>query len=202
MATIKYSLSFTTGALFYHESVKLAALYQSVRHWDKVRDAVMADNTIQARTANTLKRVTSEITSRLKTLSEQEVIFLNNAEYVEQKYILWLSICRRYTFIADFAADILHGKFVSLMPYVTYEDYDIFFSKKAEWHVEFERIAASTKRKLRQTLFKMMREANLVDKKNTIMPILPSVAFRAVLARVKRPELMFFPILEPIRQAE
>jgi len=35
MTATKYSMSFTTGALFYHESMKLAALYMSLRQWDK-----------------------------------------------------------------------------------------------------------------------------------------------------------------------
>ena len=196
----KYSMSFTTGALFYHESVKLAAIYGSLRHWDKVRNAVIAENTIQARTTNTLKRVTNEVTSRLKTLSEQEITLLNEAGYAEQRYILWLAICRRYTFIADFAVHVVHDNFVSLKNTIAYEDYDVFFSKKAEWHNELDRIATSTKGKLRQTLFKMMQEANLLDKNNTLIPVVPSAAFRAILTNTKQHEIAFFPISGNIYQ--
>jgi len=199
MKTKKYSMSFTTGALLYHESVKLAALYISIRQWDKVRAAVVAENIIQARTVNTLNRFTNEIISRLKTLSEQEILFLNDADYAEQKYTLWLSICRRYTFIADFATDIVYGNFFSLKNSVTYDDYTVFFNKKAEWHSELDRIADSTKGKLRQTLFKMMQEANLLDKNNAILPVVPSAAFREILSKAKQNEIMFFPISELVR---
>ena len=199
MKTPKYSMSFTTGALLYHESVKLAALYMPIRQWDKLRAAVIEENIIQARTLNTLKRFTTEIISRLKTLSEQEIVFLNEADYTEQKYILWLAICRRYRFIADFAADIVYDNFVSLRNTVTYEDYIVFFNKKAEWQSELDRIAVSTKGKLRQTLFKMLQEANLLDKNNTIIPVVPSASFKAVLAKANQHEIMFFPISELVR---
>ena len=199
MTPAKYSMSFTTGALFYHESLKLAALYISLRQWDKVRTAVIADNIIQARTTNTLKRFTNEITSRLKTLNEREMTFFNEAGYDEQRYILWLAICRRYTFIADFSINVAYDNFISLKNSIVYDDYNIFFNKKAEWHSELDRIAASTKGKLRQTLFKMMQEANLLDKNNSIIPVVPSAAFKAILAEAKQHEVMFFPISELMR---
>ena len=197
----KYSMSFTTATLLYHESVKLAALYPPIRQWDKVRNAVVADNIIQARTTNTLKRVTNEITSRLKTLSEQEIRFFNEAGYADQKYILWLSICRRYAFIADFAVDVVYDNFVTLKNSVSHDDYNMYFNKKAEWHGELDRIAASTKRKLRQTLFKIMQEANLLDTNNMIIPVIPSTGFLAVLAAATPREGMFFPVSERIRRA-
>ena len=194
-------MSFTTGALFYHESMKLAALFTSLRQWDKVRNAVIADNIIQARTTNTLKRVTNEITSRLKTLNERELIFLNEAEYTEQRYILWLAICRRYAFIGDFAVNVVFDNFAAFKNFVTYDDYNIFFAKKAQWHSEVDRIPPSTKNKLRQMLFKMMREAYILDNNNTIIPIVPSAAFQAILAGAEQHETMFWPIAGLSRRA-
>lgn len=199
MTTAKYSMSFTTGALFYHESVKLADLYISMKRWDEVKNAVIVDNVIQARATNSLNRVTNEIISRLKTLSDPEIIFLHEADYSEQRHILWLSICRRYAFIADFAVDVVNDNFISLKNSVSYEDYNAFFSRKSEWHNELDRIAGSTKIKLRQTLFKMMREANLLDKNNSILPVVSSGAFRTILAGLNQKEAMFFPVSEQIR---
>ena len=173
MTTTKYSMSFTTGALFYHESAKIVELFSFLKHWEKIREVVVAENTIQARTTNTLKRITNEIISRLRTLSEQELTFFAEATYIERRYILWLAICRRYAFIGDFAVDVIHDNFISLKNTVSYDDYAIFFNKKAEWHNEVDRVAASTRRKLRQTLFQILREANLLDKNNTIIPVTP-----------------------------
>lgn len=194
MTATKYSMSFTTGALFYHESVQIIGLFSSLKQWDKVREAVIVENAIQARTTNTLKRVTSEIISRSKNLSEEELKFFFDATDVERGYILWLAICRRYAFIGDFAVDVMHDNFISLKNTVNYEDYAVFFNKKAEWHSEVDRIAASTRRKLRQTLFQILREANLLDKNNTIIPVTPGVGFQKLLASVEGREALFFPI--------
>ncbi len=194
MAATKYSMSFTTGALFYHESVKIIEFFSYLKQWEKVREAVVAENAIQARTTNTLKRVTNEIISRLKTLSEQELAFFTEVSHTERGYILWLAICRRYAFIGDFAVDVIHDHFISLKNTVTYDDYAVFFNKKAEWHNEVDRIAASTRRKLRQTLFQIMREANLLDKNNTIIPVPPGTGFQKLLASVEGREALFFPI--------
>ena len=59
MAATKYSMSFTTGALFYHESVRIIELFSSLKQWEKVREAVIAENAIQACTTTTLKRVSA-----------------------------------------------------------------------------------------------------------------------------------------------
>ena len=187
-------MSFTTGALFYHESAKIVELFSFLKHWEKIREVVVAENTIQARTTNTLKRITNEIISRLRMLSEQELTFFAEATYIERRYILWLAICRRYAFIGDFAVDVIHDNFISLKNTVSYDDYAIFFNKKAEWHNEVDRVAASTRRKLRQTLFQILREANLLDKNNTIIPVTPGTGFQKLLASVKGRETLFFPI--------
>lgn len=194
MAATKYSMSFTTGALFYHESVKIVELFSYLKQWEKVREAVVAENVVQARTTNTLKRVTNEVISRLKTLSEQELAFFAEAPYADRGYILWLAICRRYAFIGDFAVDIIHEHFISLKNTVTYDDYAVFFNKKSEWHSEIDRVAVSTRRKLRQTLFQILREANLLDKNNTIIPVTPGAGFQKLLASVEGRETLFFPI--------
>ena len=194
MAMAKYSLSFTTGTLFYQESVKLMELFFQLKKWEQVREAVIAENIVQARTLNTLKRVTSEIISRLKMLREQELSLFTESSHVDRGYILWLAICRRYTFIGDFAVDVLHYNFTSMKNIVTYDDYNVFLNKKAEWHNEIDRIATSTKRRLRQTLFQILREANLLDKNNTIIPVNPDASFQKLLASVEGSEALFFPI--------
>lgn len=194
MIATKYSMSFTTGALFYHESAKIVELFSFLKHWEKIREVVVAENAIQARTTNTLKRITNEIISRLRMLSEQELTFFAEATYIERRYILWLAICRRYAFIGDFAVDVIHDNFISLKNTVSYDDYAVFFNKKAEWHNEVDRVAASTRRKLRQTLFQILREANLLDKNNAIIPVTPGAGFQKLLASVEGRETLFFPI--------
>ena len=136
----RYSMSFTTGSLFHRESVELAALFLDQGEWNAVRDKVLSGNLLQARTLNTLKRVCSEIISRLKTLGPREIELLSHGSAQEQGYLLWIAVCRRYKFIADFAIEVIRERYISLKIDLHYEDYDSFFNRKSEWHPELDEI--------------------------------------------------------------
>ena len=109
----RYSMSFTTGTLLHRESVKLAAEYDKRADWNHVRDHAIAENLLQARTLNTLKRVCREVISRLKTLCPSELDFLLDASPQDQGYLLWLAFCRRYRFVGDFAVEVLRERYIA-----------------------------------------------------------------------------------------
>ncbi|MDP2815323.1 MAG: DUF1819 family protein, partial [Rectinemataceae bacterium] len=99
----KYAMSFSTGGLFRPESVRLAALYLELGDWNLVRGKTTLENLLQTRTQSSSARMYREIVARLMTLSERELDFLVQATTKEQGYLLWLAICRRFEFVADFA---------------------------------------------------------------------------------------------------
>ncbi len=49
----KYSMAFTTGALLFQESVRVAELFVELRDWKAVRDHVITQNLLQAKTTST-----------------------------------------------------------------------------------------------------------------------------------------------------
>ena len=189
-------MSFTTGTLFCRETVRLAVLFVDLKDWNAVRNTVIAGNLLQARTQNTSKRFCSEIISRLKMLSVQELQLLVNGTSQEQAYLLWLAICRRYTFIGDFAVEIIRERFISLKTDLSNEDFEAFIHKKSEWHSEIDAIQPSTRSKLRQVLFKMLREAELLTVNNTINAALLSPRLVQVIAHHQRQDLLFFHVFE------
>ena len=196
MKNDRYSLSFTTGTLFCRESVMLAALFVDIKDWNAVRNTVIAGNLLQARTQNTSKRFCSENISRLKTLSVQEFELLVNGTSQEQAYLLWVAICRRYTFIGDFAVEVIRERFISLKVDLNNEDFEAFIHKKSESHSEIDSIQPSTRSKLRQVLFKMLREAELLTVNNIINAALLSSRLVQVIVKHQRQDLLFFPMFE------
>jgi len=50
MVSGDYQMSFTTGGLFYHESLQVAELYEKTGDWRKTRKQVLSENILQART--------------------------------------------------------------------------------------------------------------------------------------------------------
>jgi len=196
MTIEKYSMSFTTGSLFRQESLKVAELFIACGDWNAVRKNVLSENLLQARTLNTLKRVYREISSRLKTLCEDKLALMVNGTPQDQNQLLWLAVCRRYTFIADFSKEVLREKFISFKGVLQYEDFDAFFNQKAEWHDELDRIAHATQVKVRQIIFKMMREAGLLTEDHIINPVVLSAQFLQAIPRQQRQDLLIFPVFQ------
>ncbi len=196
MSNDRYSMSFTTGSLFHRESMKLASLYLNLGDWNSVREKVIAENLLQTRTLNTLKRVGSEVISRLKTLSPDELEFLVAGSHQEQAWLLWIAVCRRYRFIADFAVEVLRERCITLKNDLTCEDFDSFFNQKSEWHLELDAITPATRGKLRQVLFKMLREADLLTANNMIHAAMLSPGLLELIRQGRPRDVLYLPVFE------
>ena len=182
----KYIMAFTAGALLYRESLRIAEMYSSIGDWSAVRDKTLDTNLLQTRTKSTAKRILREVISRLSGLTAEQLAIVTDGNAEEQKCVLWLAICKRYRFIWDFAVEILRERYLTLSGGLTRSDYASFFSAKAVWHPELEVLSPSTQERLRQTLFKMMREAGLIAQDGTIVPafLSPRVAHAILSDRV------------------
>ena len=196
MNTERYSMSFTTGALFRQESVNLAGRYLEKYDWNEVRDEVVSRNLLQARTLNSRKRIYREISSRLKRLNRDELELLVEGDHQEQGYLLWLAICRRYLFLYDFSVEVIRERYLTLKYDLGCEDFDAFFNSKMEWHEEMERISTTTRFKLRQVMFKMLHECELLNSDNFIVPAMLSSRLINVICSHSNRDMYLFPILE------
>ncbi|OPY81704.1 MAG: hypothetical protein A4E70_01070 [Syntrophus sp. PtaU1.Bin005] len=186
-------MSFTAGGIYIRESVEIASLYLEILDWDLVRRKAVEHNLIQARTISSSARICREICFRLGRLSIDELMILTEGTIQEQRQILWLAICRHYRFIYEFAVEVVREKYLSLNFDLYKEDYDAFFNAKAECHEELERLTEKTRLKLRQVVFRMLREADLLTKGNRINPamLIPRVA--QTLRKASPADLSVFP---------
>lgn len=190
--TEPYKLAFAAGSLLAKESISLAELYLDIRDWELVKSSALESNILQSRTVSTAKRLTRECCHRLKTLNEDELRMLAEGAPQEQSGILWISICRYYRLIAEFAKEVVREKFLSMSP-LEGEDFDYFFNKKAEWHEELDGIQPVTQDKLKQVVFRMLREAGILTKDNTILPVFLTPHFVEVVSRTNGQDLLVFP---------
>ena len=172
MAQPTYSMSFTTATLRVGASVLVAELYYRYGDWQTVRDLVVTGNLLQMRTLNASRRTCQELISRLRTLTSDQMQLVIDGAQQERSYLLWLAFCRRYTFVRDFAAEVLRDHFLLHDPRLALAAFDRFFQAKAAWHPEVARIAESTRKKQRQVVYTTLREAGLLTDDNTIIPAL------------------------------
>jgi hypothetical protein len=167
-----YRLSFTTGGLFFQEAIKVAPLWMEFKDWDAVSEAVFAQNLLQSRTKSAGQRKLFELKGRLTVLTADQLDRLIYGARQEQDQVLWLAACKQYALIHEFAVEVLHEKFLRLDDQLDYRDFDVFFSNKAEWNPSLEELTISTRKKLRQVLFRMLRQASLLSRDNHILPCL------------------------------
>jgi len=160
-----YKLSFTTGGLFYCETLKSIHLFDELQDWGAVKRKLQAENLLQARTSASATRSSRELIQRLQTLTASQLEILRDGTRQDQVQILWLAVCKQYDFVYEFATHVLHGKYLKLDFFLSYDDFDEFFNSLAEWNENLEKTTETTRKKLRQVLFRMIREADLLSAK-------------------------------------
>jgi hypothetical protein len=189
----RYRLSFTTGGLFLQEAPIVVERYLALRDWQQTRKQVRNDNLLQVRTAAAALRISKELIARLELLESDELEELINGSARDRGYLLWIAACRRYAIIHDFAIEVLREHFLLLRRQLSFGDYDAFYNAKALWHSELDEIAQSTQHKLRQNLFRMLRDADLISDQQHIQTAMLSPRLAQLLARRGRDELLVFP---------
>lgn len=170
MTTESYNMGFTSSALLVRESQIIVERYFVLQDWKKVLKNVVDENLLRSRTVGTCKRLSWGIVNRVKELDVHELKKVLVGRDDEVRQVLWLAICRRYQFISDFAREVLHEHFLQFKPKITADDYQVFFNRKAAWHEELEQLSRTSAAKIKQVLFRMMREAGLLDGENRIIP--------------------------------
>ena len=171
MVALTYKTSFTTGGLYYHEAPNVAKLYLDLGDWNAVRREILSSNLLQTRTRSSSIRTARELCFRLEVLSYEQLKLLSTGSPQEQMHLLWLASCKQYSLVREFAIEVVREKFLRLDLALSYLDFDIFFNAKAEWDNDLAGLTDSTRKKLRQVLFRMMREAEILDRANNIQPV-------------------------------
>lgn len=169
-----YKLSFTAASLMLVESVKVAGVYLGNRDWNASREILINNNLLRSRTMSRTKRIIQELVLRLSVLSEDQLTGLVEGSLEEQRLLLWFMVCKTYNFIRDFSTEVLHERFLTMQRFLTEEDYFAFYLHKLDEHPELEEITDSTRTKLRTQVFRMLREAGLINSANLIIRVLPT----------------------------
>lgn len=155
----KYRFSFTAGALL-HEEMVLAA--NELIHHDFKLERLSA-SVLNKERSKTNKREFAEVALRLKTLDDKEIEFLAKGSLALSKQVALLACVRAYSFIRDFFSYVILDK-VSLFDFsLTERDYLSFVRSRELDHPELDALADSTKYKVKQVLFRILDQAELID---------------------------------------
>lgn len=192
----KYKVSFTTGGLYFQEAIKIASLYLQCQDWAAVTEKAKKENFLQARTGNSIVRTSREVIQRVQTLTEEQLVLLIEGNLTDQKQILWLAVCKHYSLIMEFATKVIREKVFQLNFQLDLIDWDAFFNSKAEWNDELDQLTVSTREKLRQVVFRMMHEADILTRENTIQTAVLSPRVVNAIKQENGDLLTIYPTLE------
>jgi hypothetical protein len=174
-------MSFTSAGLLVRESLILAQAYQSIQDWDQLKTESFEQNLLQTKKPSSAKRNIREISHRLRTLTPDQFELLIDGGYTDQLHILWLATAKTYRFIHEFSQEVVREKYLKLDYMLSYDDFDSFFNAKAEWDDGLDGLSESTRKKIRQVLFRMMHEAEILTAGNMIIPTILSAETARVI---------------------
>jgi hypothetical protein len=178
-----YRLSFTGASFFLHESLELAKIYIDKEDWKKAVDYLILEN-VNNRSTSTIKRESSELVLRLKSLPSQLLQRFISTDADDAKIILLYAILKSYPIIKSFCLDVLYEK--SQMMDFEIQEYEInaFFRKQEELYDEFDKKSDATKYKLKQVIFKILSDATLIKStknKTIIKPLIETATAELIL---------------------
>ncbi len=189
-----YKMSFSTGGLFLNESLEIARMHQDGEAWDDTILRARQEGTTSLPKAISNRRTVREISNRLIMLSADELEFLcGYADRADQQALLWLATCRAYRFMREFALEVVRERYLSYQLDLPRESSDQLFEAKAEWHEGLAAIKASTRQRLRQVAFQIMREAGIISDTNRIQTAILSNRLKTMIADQNPAELALFP---------
>lgn len=189
-----YKMSFSTGGLFLNESIEVARLHDLAKPWDDTIMRAMAEGIVSLPKTASQQRTLREIVNRISTLTDDELALLTQTDdRTEQQALLWLAACRAYRFVGEFAIQVLRDRHLSYRLDLPLEAFDMFWDEKAEWHPVLAEMSNSTRLKLRQVLFRMMREADILSTDGTIQTAYLTSRVKSLIAQTRPADLAVFP---------
>lgn len=193
-SSAKYRMSFSVGGLLVKESVALAQAYRADETWPEARERLMSEGISSFPKLASQTRVLREVFDRIGHLTDAERIYLIEvADRLEQQALVWLAVCRTYRFVKEFAVEVVAERYQSWRFDLGLEVFDRFLAEKAESDQGLAKLSPSTCAKLRQVLFRIMRESELLSDDGKIQPVWLSARMKALIEETNPADLLIFP---------
>ena len=193
-AVSKYRMSFSVGGLMLNESLVIAHAYQPGESWASARERLLAQGASSLPKLASQTRALREVYDRIGYLSDAERQYLSDdADRAEQQAMMWLAICRTYRFVYEFAVEVMGERYQSWRLDLGLEVFDRFLAEKTECDPSLAELSSSTCAKLRQVLFRILRESGLISVEGRIQPILLSGRMKRLIEENNPADLRIFP---------
>lgn len=190
----RYRMSFSVGGLMLNETLAIAKAYRPGEAWACARERLLAQGASSLPKLASQTRALREVYDRIGYLSDAERYYLSaEADRAGQQAVMWLAICRTYRFVREFAVEVINERYQSWRLDLGHEVFDRFLADKAECDPSLAALSSSTAAKLRQVLFRILREAGLRSAEGRIQPIWLSGHMKRLIEESNPADLRIFP---------
>lgn len=159
-----YNFSFTAASLRPELGRVIAEAYRDGGTWIAARARVLESNALQSRSQLSAIRMERELRQRLMTLTELQLAHLASATLDDAADLSWLAVLKYNRFIYEFAAGALRDKLAVHDATLRLSDYESFVSGVTAAHPELAALTQSTRAKVRTVILRMLTEAGLLVK--------------------------------------
>lgn len=163
-----YNLSFTAGAAMLMETHAVAQiLIECDGDWATTKKRVFDENVMQKDKLSSTSRYFALIKQRLEVLTTDEINLLANSPVAIQRQIILLAICKTYKFIYDFINEIVRDAYYNRYEKISKTSFNEFFNEKKYEHPELEKVTEKSVGKMRQVLFRILEQTELIEDVNS-----------------------------------
>lgn len=164
----KYKLTFTSGTLMVNETCAVAtAFIDSGCDWAVTRERTFRDNLLEKDKETTKKKVFSLVKQRISTLSKDELSLLIDGAMTVKRQMALLGVCKVHALIFDFISVNVRNSFFDLQEKITYANFNEFLNEKKYEHTNLDNIADTTASKIRQAVFRILEQSELIESSNS-----------------------------------
>ena len=159
-----YNMSFTAGAAMLNEMHAVAeALVACDGDWERTKDKTFKENLMEKEKMSSNIRYFALMKQRLSVLNAAELSMLVNGTVAVRRLIVLLAICKAHSFIYDFISENVRDCFYNQYEKISHANFNEFYNEKKYEHPEIEQVSELTARKMRQVVFRILEQTELIE---------------------------------------
>ncbi len=181
-----YSAAFTSEQVFKHEMKIVFSLMKEGKPPQEIRQMVAEQNLFQKRRYRTSAKALGVIFRRAKYLDEKLINIFVTGTRQDTQAILLYSFLMCYRFPREFVLELVRYQYLNNKKTLTKGSIQTFFERKEEESSVVQNWSLTTKEKLRQVMFRIMSECELLMPEKgewIISPLLISTDLRDYISR-------------------
>lgn len=159
-----YNMSFVAGAAMMNETYAVAKAYLECNgDWNLTKEKTFSENLMEKDKYSSNQRYFLLMRQRISSLNDEEVHVLVNSTVAVRRVMVLLAICKAHSLIYDFIAEYVRDCFYNLHEKVTHAVFNEFYNEKKYEHPELEQVTEKTLSKIRQVIFRILEQTELVE---------------------------------------